>query len=83
MIEVTLTFIATAFCAAILAGFLGALFGIGGGMIIVPFLTAFMGIQIHEAIAVSIVSVIATSNAGGSSYVSWPCSWRSLQLQAR
>ncbi len=38
-------------------------------MIIVPFLTAFMGIPIHEGIAISIVSVIATSNAGGSSYV--------------
>lgn len=62
-------FIAAAFAAAILAGFLGALFGIGGGMIIVPFLTAFMGIPIHEGIAISIVSVIATSNAGGSSYV--------------
>ncbi len=69
MIEVTLAFIAAAFAAAILAGFLGALFGIGGGMIIVPFLTAFMGIPIHEGIAISIVSVIATSNAGGSSYV--------------
>jgi len=38
-------------------------------MIIVPFLTAYLGIPIHEAIAISIVSVIATSNAGGSSYV--------------
>jgi len=66
---VTLAFIAATFAAAILAGFLGALFGIGGGMIIVPFLTAFMGIPIHEGNAISIVSVIATSNAGGSSYV--------------
>jgi len=69
MVLVTLGFILSAFCAAILAGFLGALFGIGGGIIIVPFLTSFLGIPIHEAIAVSIVSVIATSNAGGSSYV--------------
>ena len=38
-------------------------------MIIVPFLTVFMGVPIHEGIAISIVSVIATSNAGGSSYV--------------
>ena len=69
MVVVTLAFIAAAFAAAIFAGFLGALFGIGGGMIIVPFLTVFMGIPIHEGIAISIVSVIATSNAGGSSYV--------------
>jgi uncharacterized membrane protein YfcA len=69
LVVITIGFIAAAFAAAILAGFLGALFGIGGGMIIVPVLTVFMGIPIHEGIAVSIVSVIATSNAGGSSYV--------------
>jgi uncharacterized membrane protein YfcA len=69
LVLITFGLIATAFGAAIFAGFLGALFGIGGGMIIVPILTAFLGIPIHEAIAVSIVSVIATSNAGGSSYV--------------
>jgi hypothetical protein len=69
LVVVTVGFIAAAFAAAILAGFLGALFGIGGGMIIVPVLTVFMGIPIHEGIAISIVSVIATSNAGGSSYV--------------
>ena len=69
MVIVTLGFIIAALAAAIFAGFLGALFGIGGGMIIVPFLTAYLGIPIHEAIAISIVSVIATSNAGGSSYV--------------
>jgi len=66
---VTIDFLAAAFLAAVFAGFLGALFGIGGGIIVVPFLTAYLGIPIHEAIAVSIVSVIATSNAGGSSYV--------------
>jgi hypothetical protein len=69
LVVVTLGFIIAALAAAIFAGFLGALFGIGGGMIIVPFLTAYLGIPIHEAIAISIVSVIATSNAGGSSYV--------------
>jgi uncharacterized protein len=69
LVVVTVAFLAAAFVAAIFAGFLGALFGIGGGMIIVPVLTAFLGIPIHEAIAVSIVAVIATSNAGGSSYV--------------
>ena len=69
MVLVTIGFLAAAFLAAIFTGFLGALFGIGGGIIVVPFLTAYFGIPIHEAIAVSIVSVIATSNAGGSSYV--------------
>jgi len=69
LVLVTISFLTAAFLAAIFAGFLGALFGIGGGIIVVPFLTAYLGIPIHEGIAVSIVSVIATSNAGGSSYV--------------
>ena len=69
MVVITITFIIAALLAAVFAGFLGALFGIGGGAIIVPVLTVFMGLPIHEAIAISIVSVIATSNAGGSSYV--------------
>jgi len=68
-VEVTVTFLAICFLAAVFAGFFGGLFGIGGGAIIVPFLTVFMGVPIHEAIAISLVSVIATSNAGGSSYL--------------
>lgn len=69
MIEITLGFLALCFLAAVFAGFFGGLFGIGGGAIIVPFLTVFMGVPIHQAIAISLVSVIATSNAGGSSYL--------------
>ncbi len=53
----------------IIAGFLGALLGIGGGVIIIPCLVMFFGFSIKEAIAVSIVSVIATSIAGASRYV--------------
>jgi len=69
VVEVTVTFLTICFLAAVLAGFLGGLFGIGGGIIIVPFLTVFMSVPIHDAIAISLVSVIATSNAGGSSYL--------------
>ena len=69
MVEITVTFLAICFLAAVFAGFFGGLFGIGGGAIIVPFLTIFMGMSIHAAIAISLVSVIATSNAGGSSYL--------------
>lgn len=63
MIAITLAFIATALAGATLTEFLGALFRIGGGMITLPLLTAFMGVPIHEGIAISIISVIATSNA--------------------
>ncbi len=69
MVVITVTIILISFLAAILAGSVGALFGIGGGVVIVPFLTSVIGLPIHEAIAISIVSVVATSNAGGSAYV--------------
>jgi len=52
----------------IIAGFFGALLGIGG-VIIIPCLTMFFNFGIKEAIAVSIVSVVATSIAGASRYV--------------
>ena len=52
-----------------IAGFIGALMGIGGGIIIVPALTIIFNVPIKEAIAISIVTVVATSISGGSSYV--------------
>src|SRR5437763_761228 len=42
--------------------------GLGGGVLIIPLLTA-LGVDIRHAIAASIVAVIATSCAAASSYV--------------
>src|SRR5579884_785806 len=55
--------------AAVIAGFFGALLGVGGGIFIVPTMVLGFHLPIKIAVAASIVSVIATSNAGGSSYV--------------
>lgn len=55
--------------AAFVAGFFGALLGVGGGIFIVPALVLGFHLPMKVAVAASIVSVIATSNAGGSSYV--------------
>ncbi|RLF00323.1 MAG: sulfite exporter TauE/SafE family protein [Thermoprotei archaeon] len=55
--------------AIIPVGFIAALMGIGGGVLIIPILTAFFHIGIKEAIAVSIVTVVATSITGGSRYL--------------
>ena len=55
--------------SSIAAGFIGALMGIGGGTVIVPLLTAVFGVDVKEAIAVSIVCVIATGIAGASRYI--------------
>jgi len=51
------------------AGLLGSLVGVGGGIIVVPALTLLLGVDIHHAIAASIISVIATSSGAASSYV--------------
>jgi hypothetical protein len=44
-------------------GILGAMLGIGGGILIVPLLTLGLNMPIHTAIAASLISVIATSCA--------------------
>lgn len=64
-----LEFFGITFVCAIGAGILGALLGLGGGVIIVPFLTLLLGVDIHYAIGASIVSVIATSSGAASTYV--------------
>ncbi|BAC91931.1 glr3990 [Gloeobacter violaceus PCC 7421] len=54
---------------ALLAGFLGALTGLGGGVVIVPLLTLVFGVDIHYAIGASLVSVAATSSAAAAVYL--------------
>src|SRR6185369_11719892 len=51
------------------AGFLGALTGLGGGVVIVPLLVLVFGVDIHYAIGASLVSVIATSSGAAAAYV--------------
>jgi uncharacterized membrane protein YfcA len=53
----------------LVAGFLGALTGLGGGVVIVPLLTVAFGIDIRYAIGASLVSVIATSSGAAAAYV--------------
>jgi uncharacterized membrane protein YfcA len=54
---------------SLLAGFLGALTGLGGGVVLVPLLTIVFGVDLRYAIGASLVSVIATSSAAAASYV--------------
>ncbi|WP_316746171.1 sulfite exporter TauE/SafE family protein [Pedobacter gandavensis] len=54
---------------AFLAGLVGSLTGLGGGVIIIPLLTLALGVDIHYAIGASIVSVIATSSGSAAAYV--------------
>src|ERR1700739_4730938 len=57
------------FLSSILAGLLGSLTGLGGGVVIVPALTLLFHIDIHYAIGASLVSVIATSSGAAAAYV--------------
>ena len=54
---------------SVLAGLLGALTGLGGGVVIVPALALLFHIDIRYAIGASLVSVIATSSGAAVSYV--------------
>lgn len=58
------------FMSLLLGGFVtgtfGALLGLGGGVFLIPFLVLVLGLPIHQAVATSIVAVIATSSAGAA-----------------
>jgi uncharacterized membrane protein YfcA len=57
------------FVASIGASALGGTLGMASGIFIVPYLTLVGGIGIHEAVAASIVSVIACSCASAASFL--------------
>src|ERR1700693_534590 len=54
---------------SLLAGFLGSLPGLGGGVVIVPMLTLLFHVDIRYAIGAALVSVIATSSGAAAAYV--------------
>ena len=57
------------FLGSLIAGFLGSLTGLGGGVVVVPLLTLGFGVDIRYAIGASLVSVIATSSGAAAAYV--------------
>ncbi|MGO8818415.1 MAG: sulfite exporter TauE/SafE family protein [Terriglobia bacterium] len=65
----TLEFAAVVWLVSLLAGFLGSLTGIGGGIILTPVLTLALGVDIRYAIGAALVSVIATSSGAAAAYV--------------
>ena len=64
-----LEFSGLVFSSSLVAGFLGALTGLGGGVVLVPLLTIFFHVDIRYAIGASLVSVIATSSGAAAAYV--------------
>jgi len=57
------------FAVSLVAGVIGALAGVGGGILVIPALTILFGVDIRLAIGASIVSVIATSSGAAAAYV--------------
>lgn len=50
------------------AGFLGALFGVGGGLVIVPALVVICGFATRQAAATSLTAVLVTASVGSATY---------------
>ena len=54
---------------SVLAGVIGALIGLGGGVIITPLLVLAFGIDIRYAMGAALCSVIATSSGAAAAYL--------------
>ncbi|HUL72150.1 MAG TPA: sulfite exporter TauE/SafE family protein [Vicinamibacterales bacterium] len=59
--------VALTLAAGAVAGCLGALLGIGGGVFLVPFLNLVLGLPVRSAFGISLVTVIATSSVTSAS----------------
>ncbi|HEV2711167.1 MAG TPA: sulfite exporter TauE/SafE family protein [Edaphobacter sp.] len=64
-----LLFTLLVFAGSLGAGLLGALTGLGGGVVLVPLLTVVFHVDIRYAIGASLISVIATSSGAAAAYV--------------
>ena len=62
-------FLGALFGSALGAGVIGAILGLGGGILLVPILTIGFGVDLHAAMGASIVSVIATSSGAAATYL--------------
>jgi uncharacterized protein len=65
----TLEFTPVVFAISVAAGCLGAMTGLGGGVVVTPALTLLMGVDLRYAMGASLVSVIATSSGAAAAYV--------------
>ena len=64
-----LVFSLVVLAGSLLAGLLGSLTGLGGGVVLVPMLAILFKVDLHYAIGASLVSVIATSSGSAAAYV--------------
>ena len=62
-------FVLILFVGAILAGFLGSLTGLGGGVVVIPLLTLGFGVDMRYAIGAALVTSIASSSGAAAAYI--------------
>src|SRR6201985_5695 len=62
-------FTALVFLGSFVAGMIGALTGLGGGVVLIPLLTLVFHVDLRYAIGASLISVIATSSGAAPAYV--------------
>lgn len=63
------TFFFSVLLTSVAAGTVGAVLGLGGGILLVPILMLFYGVDMHYAMGASIISVIATSSGAAAAYL--------------
>jgi len=63
------TFFVAVLLTSVGAGTVGAVLGLGGGILLVPILTMFFGVDLHYAMGASIISVIANSSGAAAAYL--------------
>ena len=63
------TFFFSVLVTSVAAGVVGAILGLGGGILLVPILTMFFRVDMHYAMGASIISVIATSSGAAAAYL--------------
>lgn len=66
---IVIEFVLILFITSIFAGIFGSIVGLGGGVVVIPVLTLFLGVDIHFAIGASIVAIIGTSSGAASTYI--------------
>ncbi|HEY7653983.1 MAG TPA: sulfite exporter TauE/SafE family protein [Methylomirabilota bacterium] len=64
-----ITFSVAVLVTSVGAGVVGAILGLGGGILLIPILTIFYRVDLHYAMGASIISVIATSSGAAASYL--------------
>jgi uncharacterized membrane protein YfcA len=64
-----ITFTLCVLAGSMLAGIVGALTGLGGGVILVPMLVLLFKVNVHYAVGASLMSVIATSSGATAAYL--------------